>query len=109
MPGGAVSVTRPGLWGNPFPASILGAQLAVSLFRELMAGMFDPGHLKHLGDPEFKAIYDAKTLWQERMAKRHGLEYRLGARHDLKGKDLACYCQPGAPCHADVLLEIANG
>ncbi|ATN65310.1 hypothetical protein A3857_18520 [Cereibacter sphaeroides] len=28
---------------------------------------------------------------------------------ELRGKDLACWCQPGAPCHADVLLEIANG
>lgn len=30
------------------------------------------------------------------------------ARNYLGGKDLACYCKPGAPCHADVLLEIAN-
>jgi hypothetical protein len=30
----------------------------------------------------------------------------LGA---LKGKDLACWCQLDQPCHADVLLEIANG
>ena len=26
----------------------------------------------------------------------------------LRGKDLACWCKPGDPCHADVLLEIAN-
>ena len=26
----------------------------------------------------------------------------------LRGKDLACWCPPGEPCHADVLLEIAN-
>jgi hypothetical protein len=26
----------------------------------------------------------------------------------LRGKNLACWCPPG-PCHADVLLEIANG
>lgn len=26
----------------------------------------------------------------------------------LAGKDLACWCPPGQPCHADVLLEIAN-
>jgi len=26
----------------------------------------------------------------------------------LRGKDLACWCKPGAPCHADVLLELAN-
>ena len=27
---------------------------------------------------------------------------------DLKGWDLACSCNPGEPCHADVLLELAN-
>lgn len=26
----------------------------------------------------------------------------------LRGKNLACWCNPGNPCHADVLLEIAN-
>ncbi len=26
----------------------------------------------------------------------------------LRGKDLACWCRPGDPCHADVLLELAN-
>lgn len=26
----------------------------------------------------------------------------------LRGKNTACWCEVGAPCHADVLLEIAN-
>jgi len=26
----------------------------------------------------------------------------------LRGKNLACYCPLDQPCHADVLLEIAN-
>jgi len=26
----------------------------------------------------------------------------------LRGMDLACWCKPGDPCHADVLLEMAN-
>ena len=25
----------------------------------------------------------------------------------LRGKDLACWCKEGAPCHADVLLRLA--
>lgn len=29
-------------------------------------------------------------------------------RERLAGKNLACWCNPGDPCHADVLLEIAN-
>ena len=32
---------------------------------------------------------------------------RLDAR-ELAGKDLVCWCAP-EPCHADVLLEMANG
>lgn len=27
---------------------------------------------------------------------------------ELRGKDLACWCALDQPCHADVLLEIAN-
>lgn len=26
----------------------------------------------------------------------------------LRGKNLACWCKPGDPCHADVLLRWAN-
>ena len=29
-------------------------------------------------------------------------------REHLAGKDLACWCKLDEPCHADVLLEIAN-
>jgi hypothetical protein len=29
-------------------------------------------------------------------------------RRELGGRDLACWCPPGEPCHADVLLEVAN-
>lgn len=27
---------------------------------------------------------------------------------ELRGKNLACWCNPAQPCHADVLLRIAN-
>ena len=30
-------------------------------------------------------------------------------RRELAGRDLACWCATGQPCHGDVLLEIANG
>lgn len=36
-------------------------------------------------------------------------EYAAAACAELAGKTLACWCPPGLPCHADVLLEIANG
>jgi Domain of unknown function (DUF4326) len=30
------------------------------------------------------------------------------ARRELAGRDLACWCPLDGPCHADVLMEIAN-
>lgn len=30
-------------------------------------------------------------------------------RRELAGRDLACWCRLDQPCHADVLLELANG
>jgi hypothetical protein len=29
-------------------------------------------------------------------------------RAELRGRDLACWCPLGSPCHVDVLLELAN-
>ena len=29
-------------------------------------------------------------------------------KRELRGRDLACYCPLDGPCHADVLLAIAN-
>lgn len=31
----------------------------------------------------------------------------MSALHELRGKDLVCWCAP-QPCHADVLMELAN-
>ena len=31
-----------------------------------------------------------------------------GDPEDLRGKDLACWCPLDQPCHADVLLKVAN-
>jgi hypothetical protein len=35
--------------------------------------------------------------------------YRAEVRAALAGKDLACWCKPDQPCHADVLLCWACG
>jgi hypothetical protein len=32
----------------------------------------------------------------------------LAAKIELRGKNLACWCRPGSPCHADILLELVN-
>jgi hypothetical protein len=37
-----------------------------------------------------------------------GQQLAVDAARELRGKNLACWCNPGDPCHADVLLEIAN-
>jgi hypothetical protein len=38
------------------------------------------------------------------LRQRHLID---AAKRELKGKDLVCWCAP-LPCHADVLLRIAN-
>lgn len=43
--------------------------------------------------------------------RRHLLgdaELLAAVRRELRGRDLACWCKPGEPCHADVLIELAN-
>lgn len=35
-------------------------------------------------------------------------EYILSRLHELRGKNLACWCPLNQPCHADVLLKLAN-
>lgn len=46
-------------------------------------------------------LYDLYT-------KHAGEGFALRARLALKGKNLACWCKPGTPCHADVLMALAN-
>jgi len=36
------------------------------------------------------------------------VQQRAEIRRALRGRDLACWCPLDQPCHADVLLEIAN-
>lgn len=122
MPANTVYVGRGTVWGNPF---IVGSQsgifdgkdgrslglrdqvevlvpsldLATSLsfYRSLVGG-----HVK----PE---MYPFGHDWQTAMRKwcvGHPTDL---ARGFLRGKNLACWCKLGDPCHADVLLELANG
>lgn len=35
-------------------------------------------------------------------------ELVAAAKQELKGRNLACYCDLDEPCHADVWLEIVN-
>jgi hypothetical protein len=88
MPSGVVYVGRPGIYGNPFAIPQHTADQAVSNFR---------AWLEDDDVPEFawKAEHDAM-----RASLAAGV---------LRGRDLACWCPLSSPCHADVLLELANG
>lgn len=96
MPPNTVNVARgPGrLWGNPFVVGIHGdAADCVSRFERLAGGLID------------MATQPAPNYADQ--ANTHDtLRTRL---HQLRGKNLACWCAPDAPCHADVLLKLANG
>lgn len=43
---------------------------------------------------------------------RHFMNYQIlihdEIRRELRGKNLVCWCSLNQPCHADVLLELAN-
>jgi len=105
MPADAIYVGRPSRWGNPFPVSEkIPVALAIELFGDLCRGFFSPAKLAHLTDDEFLVISQAKERW----LKRNGYDIGWAARTFLRGHDLACWCRIDQPCHADVLLEVAN-
>jgi hypothetical protein len=92
MPEGAVKVDRSTRWGNPFRVGEDGAaEECVQLYRTLLGGR--------------RSATSRASLEAQTAARAY-----VGAHlHELRGKDLACWCRPGDPCHADVLLEFANG
>ena len=49
---------------------------------------------------------EALRLYREHLAAHP--ELLATAKADLAGRDLACWCKPGDPCHADILLAVAN-
>lgn len=60
----------------------------------------NPYHIGRNGDRR-----NVVALYRGWIASRPDLVQR--AKEELRGKDLVCWCAP-EPCHADVLLEIAN-
>ncbi len=85
MPENTLYVGRPSKWGNPFNVTPERTQAeAVAAFRTWL--LVDGCH----------ANMPAK--------KRAILDHI----HELRGKNLACWCGLDEPCHADVLLEVAN-
>lgn len=119
MPPNTVKVDRTTKWGNPFnfravehcwtalaygeKGNPAGRQAAsVKAYRDWMqtpAGMRIEGC----------GLYAEKN--GESIPVAVGPTVEAGTPPDpseLRGKNLACWCKPGDPCHADVLLELAN-
>jgi hypothetical protein len=82
MPPGTVKVDRSTRWGNPFTDYPTGYQQAAR-FRASLTSSPAPHPESYMG----RILADVGQL---------------------RGKNLACWCKPGEPCHADVLLELAN-
>lgn len=99
-PEGAVVVARPGRWGNPF-------KVGAHVLRR--TGRADTGRSLYIGfDVETPAeAVDLYREWllEDQSEKPLALRPLVGG---LRGRDLACWCPLDQPCHADVLLDLAN-
>ena len=104
MPENTVKVARPSRWGNPFLADELGLDRCIDMFRDTLRGFFSPSKVADLSDDQFRVMYDRLTAWKRRIGYHPG----DAVRSELRGANLACFCPLDAPCHADVLLELAN-
>lgn len=82
----AVIVDRSTIWGNPFLMTNVGRSFP-SLTTEQCAQF---------------------VVNQFRFDPKPGYPSDEDIRAALRGRDLACWCPLDSPCHADVLLEIAN-
>ncbi len=54
------------------------------------------------------ALEDLEAPAEVTLGPGADLQYADRIRNELAGSDLACWCPLDQPCHADVLLEIAN-
>jgi len=110
LPEGAICVTRPGKWGNPFVVgeaierdSDLWPYIA-DLFPSVDEPVFQGAKLASVRLQRAEDVVEAHFRWfLEQPALMITVEEELG------GRDLACFCKIGAPCHADTLLMAARG
>jgi len=93
MPANTVKVDRSTPWGNPFVVGVHGDRTrCIELFRALCGG-----NLCISVDPDC-------VIKQQTFMRRFEL---YGVKH-LRGKNLACWCHVGSPCHADILIQLLN-
>lgn len=91
MPANTVKVDRTTKWGNPYK---VGQHPGCLPYVEMRHGSI------HTCYDMPAAIAMAVELFRQHASKLPVSE--------LRGKNLGCWCKPGAPCHADILLELAN-
>ena len=95
----AVNVARPSPWGNPF---VIGKPVDQ---RQAKRWGWWP-----LANPDAGAENGAIAVRRFRACLVLDEAIHAHVRRELAGKNLACWCliDPAEPCHADVLLELAN-
>lgn len=98
-PTGAIVVSRPTKWGNPFTIS----------------GAIEAGWCDNEADAREFAV-EVFEDWLNKgvlsdwwcisaAAQNEFMREKIGF---LRGHDLACWCRLDQPCHGDVLLQLAN-
>ena len=98
MPDNTVKVDRSSRWGNPFAIGEVSdaAKLGVGTPKKLCG--------VHVQDREQAIALFRSWIHGPSVTAR---EWRA-AVGTLRSKNLACWCPLSRPCHADVLLELAN-
>jgi hypothetical protein len=109
MPEGAVYVGRPTRWGNPYSIAMMQARID-----ELVAagiGEVDSLSARDFAVEAFRAdlTYGPDSPWWWYGPHNQIVAIKCALQDGaLAGHDLACWCPLDQPCHADVLLKIAN-
>ena len=97
LPPNTLKVDWAGIFSNPFSVKQYGRERAVSMHREWLLGEMTEAHI----NAKWPMVI-AGHLLHRRVAVLNGLQI-------LSGKNLGCWCpEDGGPCHADVLIELAN-
>jgi hypothetical protein len=107
MPSNTVAVDRSTPFGNPFPvAKCASTSMGVTKPIWVVGTWSGPAMwFRYTKEEAAKLSVDAFRAWLEQPQQE---ALREKARMALRGKNLACRCPLDQPCHADVLLEIAN-
>jgi hypothetical protein len=99
MPPNTVKVDRTSQWGNPF---VIGK---VSPGKSVL-GAGTPSELCGVPVRDRAQAIELFRKWIYSESNLAG-EWRRSVRA-LRGKNLACWCPLGGPCHAEILLSLAN-